>query len=163
MTGHVRLRAAVLADSDNLLRWRNDPDTRRWSRHESRTSEADHAEWLGHALANVSRRLWMAEIDSEAVGTVRADTTASGNELSWTVAPEWRGRGVGTEMVRLACQMLTGRVYAYVKVGNDASSRIALAAGLQLEGVCEGIMCFAASRTPAPAVSAQGDGNVPRR
>jgi UDP-2,4-diacetamido-2,4,6-trideoxy-beta-L-altropyranose hydrolase len=163
LTGRVRLRAAVLADSGNLLRWRNDPDTRRWSRHESRTSEADHAEWLGQALANASRRLWIAEIDDEAVGTVRVDTTASGYELSWTVAPECRGRGVGTEMVRLACGMLTGRVYAYVKDGNDASSRIAMAAGLQFESTCDGIICFAAAREPAAAVTAQGGGNVPHR
>jgi RimJ/RimL family protein N-acetyltransferase len=145
------------------LHWRNDPDTLRWSRHESRTSEADHAEWLGQTLANVSRRLWIAEIGNKAVGTVRADSTASGYELSWTVAPECRGRGIGTEMVRLACRMLTGRVYAYVKVGNDTSSRIAVAAGLQFESTGDGIMCFAAAREPAPAVTAQGGGNVPHR
>jgi RimJ/RimL family protein N-acetyltransferase len=163
VTGRVRLRPAVLADSDSLLRWRNDSDTRRWSRHEAQTSERDHAEWLGKALANVSRRLWIAEVRNQAVGTVRVDTTAGGYELSWTVAPEYRGQGIGTEMVRLACQMLTGRVYAYVKVGNEASSRIAVAAGLQFESTCEGMMCFATVRGPAPAIPAPGGRNVPHR
>jgi RimJ/RimL family protein N-acetyltransferase len=161
--GRVSLRPAVFSDAARLLRWRNDSETRRWSRHDAETSEADHAEWLSQSLGNASRRLWIAEADNSAVGTVRADSTAVGYEISWTVAPECRGQGIGKEMVRLACQMLTGRVYAYVKVGNEASSRIAMAAGLKFESSCQDFMCFATAREPEPAVPARGGGNVTHR
>ena len=160
MVRGVTLRPAEAADSRVLLRWRNDPETRRWSRRSAPVAEAEHIEWLRQSLLSASRRLLIAEIGTTAVGSVRIDCTADGYELSWTVAPENRGRGVGTEMVRLACQLLTGRVYAHVKAGNAASSRIALAAGLRLESSNDEFLCFAAVRGPAPAASGPGGDHV---
>jgi|HubBroStandDraft_4_1064222.scaffolds.fasta_scaffold828002_2 RimJ/RimL family protein N-acetyltransferase len=159
----VILRPATVADAANLLHWRNDSETRRWSRQGSQTSQAEHARWLGDSLVNVSRRLWIAEIDGTAVGTVRADWTADGIELSWTVAPERRGQGVATAMVRLARQSLPGRVYAYVKVGNQASVRIAISAGLQFESAHDEFMCYSTAGEPAPTLDLIGGDNVPHR
>jgi hypothetical protein len=52
--------------------------------------------------------------------------------LSWTVAPDQRGSGVGRVMVQLAERGLPGALHAEVKAGNAASARIAEAAGLQM-------------------------------
>jgi RimJ/RimL family protein N-acetyltransferase len=159
----INLRPATAADAANLLRWRNDCETRRWSRHGSEISPAEHARWLNDSLANASRRLWIAEIDGSAVGTVRADWTAEGIELSWTVAPESRGQGIGSAMVRLVRQSLPGRVYAYLKAGNQASVRIATSAGLQFESALHEFICYSTAGKPAPASDSTGGDNVPHR
>lgn len=163
LTLPIRLRAATVADGADLLRWRNDPETRRWSRNESETSAAEHALWLGASLASPTRSLWIAEIEGIAVGTVRADRAPDGVELSWTVAPERRGQGVGTCMVRLALESLAGRVYAYVKAGNEASVRIATAAGFRLDSDQQGFICYSTAGRPGPAGDTTGGENVPHR
>jgi RimJ/RimL family protein N-acetyltransferase len=159
----LNLRPATAGDAETLLHWRNDSETRRWSRQGSETSPAEHAMWLADSLANASRRLWIAEIDGTAVGTVRADWTAGGIELSWTVAPERRGQGIATTMVRLARQSLPGRVYAYVKMGNQASVHIAVSAGLQFESAHGDFMCYSTLGEPAPTLDSTGGDNVPHR
>jgi RimJ/RimL family protein N-acetyltransferase len=126
----VKLRRATIEDAAMLLRWRNDPATREASINTDIVSLDAHIVWLRASFENPTRTLLIAETDVP-VGTVRIDQSAEGAELSWTVAPEARGRGYGMEMVRLALPM-SGRVFAQIKGGNIASQKIAKAAGFSL-------------------------------
>lgn len=145
----LHLRPATAADAALLLAWRNDEGTRSAS-HTTRAIEpGEHARWLDATLRNPDRRLFIAQEHGEAVGSARADRDADGacHELSWTVAPAARGRGVGVRMVRLLMAEVSGPVRAEVKPGNPASVRIAEAAGLRFDEERGGVLHFCGSGT----------------
>jgi RimJ/RimL family protein N-acetyltransferase len=142
----LRLRPATAADAALLLAWRNDEATRLASHNTDPVRPGDHARWLDALLRSPARRLFIAEANGEPVGSVRADRDDDGacHELSWTVAPTARGRGFGVRMVRLLMAEVSGPVRAEVKPGNQASVRIAEAAGLAFEAERDGVFHFCA-------------------
>jgi len=129
----VSLRLATIKDAKLLLAWRNDPLTREASRNSGEVPWENHVAWLEKSLLMSERKLYIAEEAGVPVGTVRADRLANGvQELSWTIAPEARGRGLAKEMVFLFVRkILPGEsLLAVVKAGNTASEKIAEALGL---------------------------------
>jgi RimJ/RimL family protein N-acetyltransferase len=143
-TARLVLRLATQADADLLLAWRNDEQTRALSHHTGLVSTEMHANWLGASLADPHRKLYVAMRDTEPVGTVRADFDAAHGawQLSWTVAPQLRGLGLGQQMVTLAAEQIAEPITAQVKLGNAASARIAQACGMQLQTERDGVMHF---------------------
>jgi spore coat polysaccharide biosynthesis predicted glycosyltransferase SpsG/L-amino acid N-acyltransferase YncA len=86
-------REATAADAGILLRWRNDPGTRAWSRTRAPVGRAEHLAWLSSVLASDDRMLLMIDSADAALGTVRFDRNDDSTwEVSITVAPEQRGR-----------------------------------------------------------------------
>lgn len=146
----LRLRPATVADAALLLEWRNDEATRLASHNTGVVTPEDHARWLDALLRDPSRRLFIAEVNGDPVGSVRADRDPDGacHELSWTVAPATRGRGMGVRMVQLLLAEVSGPVRAEVKPGNQASVRIAEAAGLAFDVERNGVMRFQTRRHP---------------
>ena len=138
----LRFRPATPDDADMLLEWRNDHRTRMASQQDGEIDEATHRDWLERSLANMNRMLMIAEEQGIPVGTVRADYGDGAYELSWTVAPDARGRGIGKAMVAMFVAELPGDVYAKVKKANHASARIAEAAGMMLEREDNGILRY---------------------
>ena len=132
-------RPATLADSDFLLRLRNDPVTVAMSRQKSCVSGVEHDAWLAQVLGDPSRRLMIAQFDTllfVQVGTYRLDNVGRPViEVSITVAPEHRGRGVTHGLVRTAARhaMREGadEVLAVVRGENGASLVAFLKGGFQ--------------------------------
>jgi RimJ/RimL family protein N-acetyltransferase len=131
-----------MADADLLLRWRNDPDTRLASHHTGVVGPGEHLTWLSRTLADSDRRLLVAEEFGTPVGTVRIDRREGVSDLSWTVAPEARGRGVATRMVTQVVHELSGPIHAQVKAGHLASVRVAERAGLAFDRDAGGTLHF---------------------
>lgn len=127
----LSLRPATLEDAELLLKWRNDATTRMASHTVDEVKLEKHIEWLKSTLKNKNRQLYVAEENGIFVGTVRADFENGGYELSWTVAPEARGQGLGKRMVALLANKIKEPIRAEVKKGNDASSRIAEYSGMK--------------------------------
>jgi RimJ/RimL family protein N-acetyltransferase len=130
----VRLRAASADDAARLLRWRNDPETRRASFTEAEVRPADHERWLADTLARADRRLYVALAGDEEVATARLDLEGAEAEVSITVAPEWRGRGLATAVLRALADEAFGRLalsrlVARVKGSNPASRAVFERAG----------------------------------
>jgi predicted dehydrogenase/RimJ/RimL family protein N-acetyltransferase len=123
----VRLRDAGLEDAELLLAWRNDPDTRRWSRSSHEIAPEEHESWLGRVLADGSTRLWLAEAEGRPAGQVRiGPATDAGAEVHIGLAPHARGRGLGAAvLVQGAARALAepgiGLLCAYVKPAHRAS------------------------------------------
>lgn len=133
----LSLRKATVDDAGILFEWRNDPETRLNSHSTGDLVFDDHVKWLKTTLCNAKRSLFIAEDMGVPVGTVRVDEDSAGKlELSWTVAPEARGRGVAKTMVSTMVNLLPSSVVvrAEIKDGNVASVKVALAAGLQQVG-----------------------------
>jgi len=136
----VELRAAVDSDSGRLLAWRNDPDTRRWSRSQDEVSAQEHQRWLERVLSDPGVLQWIAEADGVSVGQIRLTREPpDAAELHVTVAPEARGRGLGTELIveaaaRGLADTTVHRLIAHVKSDNEPSCRAFARAGFELQG-----------------------------
>lgn len=124
----VSLRPATMDDAQLLFDWRNDHETRANSLTTVPVPWEDHCRWLRASLENPRRDLIIAEMDGVPVGTVRIDRGV-GTEMSWTVSPARRVRGIGKAMVSKACP--SGVVLAQIKATNVASQRIAEHAGFR--------------------------------
>jgi RimJ/RimL family protein N-acetyltransferase len=143
---HV-LRPATQLDADLLLRWRNDSASRQASHNTAEISRDEHMSWLAKSLADPNRRVLVAEVGDAPVGSVRAERSDGAWKLSWTVAPEQRGRGIGKAIVTAAAKSLSGRIIAEIKHDNVASARIALHVGMHLARQAGGVLYF---ERPAP-------------
>lgn len=84
-----------------------------------------HVAWLAARLAKPTPDLYVAEFMGHAIGTFRID----GNEISYTVAPDARGQGLGLAMLR-AVRERFGALRAEIYERNVASIKIAERAGL---------------------------------
>jgi predicted dehydrogenase/RimJ/RimL family protein N-acetyltransferase len=161
----VTLRAVRLQDADRLLAWRNDPETRRWSRSSHEITPEEHADWLGRALTDPLTRLWIAESDRRPIAHVRVGPEAHGiAEVHVALAPEARGRGLGAAVLteaaaRTLAEPGISRLYADVKPGHEASLRaFARAAFVPAEAVNDGLVrlerrvraCRGEERLPLP-------------
>ena len=135
----ITLRPATMADAAVLLSWKNDPVTRAMSIDGKQISAQEHAAWLSGVLASRTVRLYVAQHDGKPAGTVRAEFTEDSTELSWTVAPELRGRGLGKAIVATALRYLSGKVVARIKEDNAASISIAKHAGFSMTGAHDGL------------------------
>ncbi|MEJ2681392.1 MAG: GNAT family N-acetyltransferase [Gammaproteobacteria bacterium] len=142
MNETIILRPATTEDADILLEWRNDPETRKASHNTAEVQRNDHVSWLSRTLGNPERRLCVAEEDGDPVGTVRADFADGVWELSWTVSPRARGRGVAKRMVALLANEISEPIRAEVKAGNTSSARIAEHAGMVFERETDGILHY---------------------
>jgi len=144
----MELRLATMDDAILLLAWRNEPATRANSHKSEVVGPNEHIAWLEATLANHHRQLYIAEVDERPIGTIRADYDGESCELSWTVAPESRGRGFGKLMVCELAKKIECAVRAEIKEDNLASVKIAEAAGMHLDYTKDSIMYW--SRTSIP-------------
>src|SRR5688500_1184597 len=114
----VTLRQASLADCELLYRWRNDAETRAASHTTAEIPFDEHRKWLVQVLGDPTKTPYIAEHNGSTVGTVRAELRDGVHELSWTVAPESRGRRFGAAMVAMMAASIDGPIRAEVKAGN---------------------------------------------
>ncbi len=131
----ISFRVASNDDWKLLLDWRNDVATRNASRTSELIHESQHREWLSKCLADRQRELLIAESNGNPIGTVRVDY-GEVSELSWTVAPAYRGLGYGGRMLREAVRLLaesrkTCVLQAVAREDNLASIKMAESVGFQ--------------------------------
>ncbi|VVJ23749.1 Uncharacterised protein [Amycolatopsis camponoti] len=126
----MHAREATETDAELLLGWRNDPRTRQSSRSTAVVALDEHLAWLRGVLADPDRLLLVVEHEDAPVGTVRFDRRdGDGWEVSITLAPESRGRGLSgavlAEGERAAWERLGVRVVlAAVHQDNTASAKL---------------------------------------
>ena len=133
MTNAIHIRRATPDDARLLFEWRNDPETRRASRTTEPLVWETHVRWLADSLKNSHRILGIAEMEGTPIGTMRADERKDGyTEISYTVAPTFRGKGFGTSMVvQFVKEYLSGKeLAATIKKGHAPSESLARALGL---------------------------------
>jgi RimJ/RimL family protein N-acetyltransferase len=117
-------------DAALLLAWRNDPETRAWSRTTDPVTTAEHEAWLARVLKDPDRRLLIARHRHEPVGTVRFDRDGAGWEASITVAPTVRGRRLAVPILLAAERAVSpATVRACVHRDNGASLALFRRAG----------------------------------
>ena len=137
-TPEIILLPANMSDAGLLLLYRNDPETIRQSVQQKPIESAEHLAWLEAVLDTPRCQLYIAnEIQASVffpVGTGRLDLRDNGSvELSLTVAPGHRGRGVGGQLlaalIKKAREFGFHRLRARVRANNIASMIAFLKAG----------------------------------
>ncbi|MBI2474286.1 MAG: GNAT family N-acetyltransferase [Candidatus Taylorbacteria bacterium] len=125
------LKPVTEADAQLLFQWRNDPETRANSINTEPVPWEKHLEWLRKSISDSDRRLFIFLQNGKPAGTCRIDRSVENgeeiHELSWTVAPEWRGKGIGKAMIGELLQekILSGKKKkAVIKPNNIPSIKI---------------------------------------
>lgn len=134
----LAVRPAVLADSLDVLAWRNDPHTRAMSRNQDEVDAAAHQAWFERALSDPRRALLIGEIDGAKVGMVRIDRGEE-TEVSINLNPAHRGRGLAYALLTQALASVREDVWAEIRDGNAASLRLFERAGFELQSTTDGL------------------------
>lgn len=123
---HLTFRPVTMDDAEMIYRWRIDPETRNQSFDQRPILYESHRLWMSE---NLRLDWWMGTVGPTPVGQVRVLL----GEVNITVAPEWRGLGIGSALLAFA-PIPTGTV-ARVKGDNLASRRAFEKAGWRAKEV----------------------------
>jgi UDP-2,4-diacetamido-2,4,6-trideoxy-beta-L-altropyranose hydrolase len=137
LTGDLRLRRGSIQDAELLWRWANDPGVRKNSLHPETIPLSEHVEWLHGKIASSGTRIWILELNQLPVAQIRYDRVHNNTaEIDFSVAPEYRHRGLGTMVLVLtyyiACRELgVKRLRGLVVSSNKASAYAFAKAGFE--------------------------------
>lgn len=138
------IRAASRDDARLIWEWANDPSVRANAFNPEPIPWDQHLGWYERRLAAPTTRFWILEADGVPVGQIRYDRDPDGSsaEISFSVAGEHRGRGYGTDLIRMTCaraaaELDVEEITALVFDTNPASSRAFFRAGFTTLGISE--------------------------
>lgn len=118
------LREAVDSDCDILFRWANDSETRKNSIRSEKIPYQEHVNWFRRKMQDDCCQIYLLLCDGKEAGQVRLDWKGNMGEISYVIAPEYRGMGFGSEILRLVEVYAQGKMlFGKVKKENIVSSR----------------------------------------
>lgn len=128
----LKVREVQLNDEKLLLSWANDPETRRQSFSPDFISEEEHRKWFWNRLRQVDTcKFFIIESERNTpIGQVRFDKYNDGWDIDYSLAPQFRRRGLGKPLLKAAIEMLLREehnniiLYSTVKVRNIPSIKI---------------------------------------
>ncbi len=133
----ISIRAAEIGDAPQLFDWRNEPSVRAVSREKDELLWDDHVAWLARAILNPAVCVLMAQYDGAAAGTVRFQFLDDAIwEVSITIAPNMRGRGLASKILAAAEDHFRALhpnavLQAAMLTSNVASYKLFLSAGYE--------------------------------
>ena len=138
----LRFREVNQSDCRLLFEWANDPVVRQSSFSDKPIEYDDHAKWFEQKLKEEAVKMILFHDGDVPAGLARFENGAGGVEIHFTVAPEYRGRGIGTEIIKKGVEYCEGkwpgaRLVAHVKDSNEASIKIFERCGFENVGYVE--------------------------
>jgi UDP-2,4-diacetamido-2,4,6-trideoxy-beta-L-altropyranose hydrolase len=129
------VRRATAADAALYFEWANDPAVRQNAIHSEPIAWDTHVNWFARRLQDADSYLYiMTAAEGELVGQVRIEFDGLGQPgiIDYSLPPAYRGKGLGTLLLRRALQQLRherrtlagGAVVGQVKASNIASARV---------------------------------------
>jgi len=127
----VIVRPAKKADMHDVWVWWNDPHTRAMMATKGNVAWTEHRKWFEHLLTDNSRLLMMGLCSREKIGVVRFDLRRHDTklyEVSINLNPLFRGRGLGSLLLKKSCHYFFQRyrdsnLYANVGVPHNIASQ----------------------------------------
>ena len=122
----LSLRPVREDDCRLIWQWANEPELRAMSFLSEAIPWEDHVKWFRSKLADRNCIFRVAELAGQPVGQVRFDCEANRATISIGLDKAFRGRGLGSQLIRLASRELFGKtdatvIHAYIKPENAAS------------------------------------------
>lgn len=137
----ITFRKATMDDALDLLKWKNELDTRMNSIvTDEEIKIDDHLIWLAKTLADRDVEFWIIEKDGEAIGDLRLNHRERESEISIRLDKRFRGKGVATEvigMVNPGSIPKGRRLVAKIRAHNIASMRSFIVNGFRPERFIE--------------------------
>ncbi len=137
----LKLRSVHENDCRLLYVWAEDQAARASSFHSAALSWEDHSRWFAERLQDPQSVIYIGEnAASEPVGVVRFQIKGETAVLSVNVAPEFRGKRWGRELITFSTRSVVRarsvrRIDAFVKPQNQASIRLFEASGFRRAGM----------------------------
>lgn len=136
-----RLRPMLDADLDQVLVWRNHPETRRYMLSQHEITMDEHKRWFIRVSRDPSRRVMVFEYAGMALGFVSFAGASKGGTADWGfyAAPD-APKGTGRKLGRTALEFGFSTIGLHKICGqaldfNEASIRFHRALGFRQEGV----------------------------
>ncbi len=138
-------RQATESDENLILDWANDPGTRRNAFNPEPISVDVHRDWFFYRLKNPDQsRLYIVQTERNGtpVGQVRFEDSCAEWEIHYSLDRDFRGRGVGLSIVKVALAewqkslISPVKLFGRVKRENLASRKIFESLGFDIETDC---------------------------
>jgi RimJ/RimL family protein N-acetyltransferase len=135
-------RSASLEDSNELLSWRNNPETRLHSVNANPISHEEHQRWISDRLKrNHDEPFLVYSLENILIGMVRFDAVSESLDkfqISIMVNPTRQGEGLGTLLLRMSCETFFSKypsriIVARVHAENSVSISLFRKAGFELQ------------------------------
>ena len=123
---NIDIRPVCPDDCELILDWRNDPESQKQSYNSSVIDPETHRAWFERKMKDPACLFYVLTYDGTPAGQFRIDIRNGIGEISYTVAPLYRGMGIGTLLLKSAVKTGKGKVNAligFVRSGNSASKR----------------------------------------
>lgn len=136
----LTLRRVREDDCRLLWEWANDPTVRAVSFSSEPIPWERQVEWFQSKLENPHCLFYIA-VDGEGtpIGQARYDISDNEAVISISIAKDFRGRGYGSEIIRIASEQVfnvssVDTIHAYINQANEASTRAFSKAGFRDAG-----------------------------
>lgn len=123
----LSLRRAKTSDVMSVFQWANDPLVRSYSFSSDPISLETHSKWFESKLGTDGCIYLILEVNGTAAGQIRYDVKDTSYTISFGIAKEFRGQGLGTIILKLGEEFLSEAIsgsielIGYVKKQNIAS------------------------------------------
>jgi spore coat polysaccharide biosynthesis predicted glycosyltransferase SpsG/RimJ/RimL family protein N-acetyltransferase len=139
----IELQLAEAKHAHLLWAWANDPEVLKASLIGDPVMPSAHLEWFASA-PDRGEQIHIGFLGGVPLGVVRMQDLGSSLKLSYSLAAEFRGRGLSYSLLRKALQRFEGRsVVADVKADNVSSRKVLEAVGFYIVGERSGVFRYA--------------------
>jgi UDP-2,4-diacetamido-2,4,6-trideoxy-beta-L-altropyranose hydrolase len=145
----LMLRPARSEDTRQIWRLANDPTLRAGSFDRPVIPFGDHVGWFSAKLADPDVLYLLLDVGGVVAAQIRFERAGDAAELHFSVAPAFRGKGLGTRLLVRGAELVRDRlavkrVHGVVRQSNPASVRAFRGAGYTQDGEVEqrGYPCY---------------------
>jgi RimJ/RimL family protein N-acetyltransferase len=135
----LSLKPVVSEDCQLIWKWANDPLTRKFSFSSAPIPWEEHVAWFQTKLTDRQCIFHIVQRGSKPIGQIRFQIEGKEAIISVSIAPDQRGRGFSSQIIRLGSINLfyttsVKVINAFIKHGNVASERAFSKAGYIMDG-----------------------------
>ncbi len=97
----IKVRTATDEDRELLFEWANDPEVRKASFDTHEITWEEHCAWFERIMSAGNVLQYILEEDGKPSGQIRFAINKGNAEISYSIAPESRGRGLAACMISM--------------------------------------------------------------
>ncbi len=150
---HIYLREIEASDTDDILRWRNQEDVKRYFVNQDPFTKQGHLEWLNNVVATgkaVQFIIMDNEIERSFGSVYLRDIDYKNSKCEYGIfigENDYRARGLGTEAANLIIkyafeELKLNKVFLRVLANNKRAIKSYQNAGFQMEGYFKQDVCI---------------------
>lgn len=138
MVEEFEIKLAQIEDMKDIYDLSNDDLVRANSFNQEKIQWEDHQKWFKNKLEDEKSLFYVIRNDSDLIAQIRFDMNDEDAEISISIAPNFRGKGLGANLLKITSEKVISekeakKIIAYVKNDNAASKTIFEKAGYILK------------------------------